>query len=607
MNDMTEYEGRASTVAVSPQWEAQEGRVVRSRRALLTAAAGSGGALLLGYLLHLAGVGLPWIVIAPLLLLLVVVAVPYLLHRLYIEPIERLAEQIEGIAAGVSLHHVESPSPAFAPLVDDINRMTERMRGDLASIRMLTERLETAEKYRPRAAEMEELYTNAAALSEVGRQIISSLSLEEIVVTTYENVNAMMDAAGFGIGILDERGESLHFARALQQGTWLPEFRNALSDPTSLTAWVARNRRGVYLNDVGRDAGRYVDTPPSYTGRSSASTIIEPLCIGERVIGVLCVESFRVNAYSEHHVQMVRTLAAYTAIAHDHAAAYHELNRAHQELKEAQQQLVQSEKMASLGQLTAGIAHEINNPINFVSANVKPLQRDIDDILGILRMYDDLREGSDIGPALARIDAAKREVDLDYIIDEMRQLLRGIEEGAGRTAEIVRGLRNFSRLDESALKRIDLHEGIDSTLVLLHSTYKGRIELVKEYGTLPAVECYPSQINQVFMNLLTNAIQAISEEGRITIRTRAVGETIEVAIADTGTGMDQEVRAKIFDPFFTTKDVGKGTGLGLSISHGIIEKHHGAIAVASRPGEGTTFTITLPVTQPNEQTENGEH
>ena len=172
-----------------------------------------------------------------------------------------------------------------------------------------------------------------------------------------------------------------------------------------------------------------------------------------------------------------------------------------------------------------------------------------------------------------------------------------IEEGASRTSEIVKGLRNFSRLDQNDLKKADLNEGIESTLTLLHSIYKDRVEIVKVFGKIPEVECFPGQINQVFMNILSNAIQAIHESGTIFIKTWQHGDSVKTSMRDTGSGMPEATRKKIFDPFFTTKDVGKGTGLGLSISYGIIEKHKGKIEVNSEVGEGTEFIITLPIYQ----------
>lgn len=274
-----------------------------------------------------------------------------------------------------------------------------------------------------------------------------------------------------------------------------------------------------------------------------------------------------------------------------------ELNTLLVNLKEAQQQLVMAEKMASLGQLTAGVAHEINNPINFVSANIKPLKEDLADILECINKYESVIKENKLETQFAEVQKFRNKMDIGFSMQEIQNLLKGIEEGANRTSEIVKGLRNFSRLDQNLIKKTDLNEGIESTLTLLHSLYKDKIEIKKNFGKIPEVECFPGQINQVLMNILSNAIQAIPEKGEIFIETREEEGTIKISIRDTGGGMSEATKQKIFDPFFTTKEVGKGTGLGLSISYGIIEKHNGKIEVNSVIGKGTQFIITLPIHQ----------
>lgn len=250
------------------------------------------------------------------------------------------------------------------------------------------------------------------------------------------------------------------------------------------------------------------------------------------------------------------------------------------QLKKSQSQLIQAEKMASLGQLTAGVAHEINNPINFVSANVNPLKRNFDELVQVLK---ERRPGDETG-------------DLDYLINESIQLLSGIEEGSRRTAEIVKGLRTFSRADEGDLKSVDVHEGIESSLLILNNKLRHQqIAVEKNFAPLPPVLCYPGQLNQVWMNLLSNAIDAIGENGTITITSSQENGKACISIRDTGKGISDDIIKKIFDPFFTTKEVGQGTGLGLSISYGIIKKHHGEIHVTSKKGEGAEFIVTLPL------------
>ncbi len=266
-------------------------------------------------------------------------------------------------------------------------------------------------------------------------------------------------------------------------------------------------------------------------------------------------------------------------------------------LKLAQSQLIQSEKMASVGVLTAGIAHELNNPINFVKGNVNPLKRDLSDILTLIQKYEDLVEKNRLEDVFKEAEEFKGQVEFSFLVNEVSSLLDGIEEGANRSSQIVKGLRSFSRMDEEQCQMYNIHEGIDSSLILLQNKMKDRISVKKEYGDLKDLECYPSKLNQVIMNILTNSVQAIEGKGEIFIQTvnRSVG--IEIIIKDNGKGMTEEVKKHIFEPFFTTKDVGKGTGLGLSISFGIIEQHDGNIDVISEPGKGTEFILSLPKTQ----------
>ncbi|MGB0176219.1 MAG: sensor histidine kinase, partial [Owenweeksia sp.] len=276
-------------------------------------------------------------------------------------------------------------------------------------------------------------------------------------------------------------------------------------------------------------------------------------------------------------------------------------------LKDTQTQLVDAEKMASLGQLTAGIAHEINNPINFVTSNIAPLRRDLEEIYEIVDTYasvplDNARE------ALEKAHALQEDYDYEYLKEEIESLVDGISDGATRTSEIVKGLRTFSRLDEDAVKQISLQEGLNSTLVLLRNKTKDLIEVETDFDqSIPDIECYPGKLNQVFMNVLTNGIYAVNakryEEGEkptLTLKTmKAEGNRVSIHLIDNGIGMDETTKKKMFEPFFTTKDVGEGTGLGMSIVFKIIEKHNGSIAVNSEPGKGTEFIITLPMSQPN--------
>lgn len=270
------------------------------------------------------------------------------------------------------------------------------------------------------------------------------------------------------------------------------------------------------------------------------------------------------------------------------------LEVSYKKLQDAQLQLVQSEKMASLGLLTAGVAHEINNPINFVSSNIEPLRQDLDEILEIIHTYQSYIHAQ---PQLPQeVLSINEKYDLELLKHEIIALTNGIEEGAMRTKEIVAGLRNFSRIDDQELKEVDIHECIETTLMLLSNKFKGRIDIIKQYEShLPKIAAYPGKLNQVFMNIISNAIYAIKQKGSIHIYTGLSGDTLKIRIKDSGEGMSADTLSKIFDPFFTTKSIGEGTGLGLSISYGIIEKHRGKIAVTSEIDKGTEFTITLPI------------
>ncbi|WP_346317561.1 7TM diverse intracellular signaling domain-containing protein [Chitinophaga sp. YIM B06452] len=286
-----------------------------------------------------------------------------------------------------------------------------------------------------------------------------------------------------------------------------------------------------------------------------------------------------------------------------------ELNRVLNNLKEAQTQLVESEKMASLGQLTAGIAHEINNPINFVTSNIKPLKLDFEDLRALLRKYESINPGDNVQEKLSEIEQFKQQIDIDYVHTEIETLIKGIEDGANRTAEIVKGLRTFSRLDESDLKFVDIHEGLNSTMVLLRNNIPKNVAVHYNYGELPKIECFAGKLNQVFLNIINNALNAIKMkpvqgEESLTITTRLeANKMVSISIRDSGIGMTEKVKEKIFEPFFTTKDVGEGTGLGLSIVFSIIEKHHGKIVVESEPGKGAEFIIYLPQNMPIAQSQ----
>ena len=281
-----------------------------------------------------------------------------------------------------------------------------------------------------------------------------------------------------------------------------------------------------------------------------------------------------------------------------------ELKRINQQLSETQNQLLQSEKLASIGQLAAGVAHEINNPIGYVNSNLSSLERYYKQVFGVLDVYEEAEPSISDAKVSARIAAAKEEADLRFVREDIAAVMVESRDGISRVKKIVRDLKDFSRVDaRQEWQFVNLHEGIDSTLNIVNNEIKYKADVVREYGTLPEIECLSSQVNQVVMNLLVNAAHAIGEErGRITIRTGCEGQEAWFEVADNGVGIPVEIQSRIFDPFFTTKAIGKGTGLGLSLSYGIVQKHHGRIEVASAVGRGATFRVWLPVRRAKEKT-----
>lgn len=339
--------------------------------------------------------------------------------------------------------------------------------------------------------------------------------------------------------------------------------------------------------------------------------IIVPILQGETLWGLLATyQNSEPRHWQEYEVDLLAQVGSQLGIALQQAELLKttqtqadELSRTLKELQQTQTQLIQSEKMAGLGQLVAGIAHEINNPVNFIFGNLVHVEGYALDLIDLIDAY---HKANPIPNKKVRdkID----DIDLDFVREDLPKIIESMRMGSDRIRKIVLSLRTFSRLDEAEIKAVDIHEGLESTLLILQHRWKSvgdrdAVELIKNYGDIPLIECYPAPLNQVFMSLLSNALDAIEERyikesltPTIWIRTAREGDRVEIEISDNGSGIPEEMQSRIFDPFFTTKKIGKGTGLGLSISYQIIvEKHGGQLKYSSQLGQGTQFHISIPI------------
>lgn len=377
------------------------------------------------------------------------------------------------------------------------------------------------------------------------------------------------------LGWVAEHGEDLLLNGDLSDDPrFCKRVRDETPKPVSAMCWALKSEGKV----IGVLSVNHGEGSPVYTG--------EDLARGTVMIGLISI----VIENARMHIAQRQRIVALSSMNE-------EIRLANQQVEQVQNQLLQSEKLASIGQLAAGVAHEINNPIGFVYSNLGSLEQYLKDIFELFDVYESA-EAAMPEPDRARILAAKQQKDLAFLREDVQMLMHESRDGITRVKKIIQDLKEFSHVDVSdEWQWVDLHRGIDSTLNIVWNEIKYHAEVKKEYGEIPEVECLPSQLNQVFMNLLVNASHAIPEKGVITIRTGQQGEEVFVQFADTGKGITPENLKRIFDPFFTTKPVGKGTGLGLSLSYGIMQKHHGRIEVASEVGKGSVFTVWLPASR----------
>jgi signal transduction histidine kinase len=468
------------------------------------------------------------------------------------------------------------------------------------------------------------------ALLKVISNIRASLTLDTLFRTTATEVRQLLNADR--VGVFRFEPESSWNEGEFVSEDVLPGFHSALDAKVHDHCFGEQHAIHYQTGQIQAIADIYnaglrschVDVLRQFQIRAN---LVVPLLQGNHLWGLLCIHQCSApREWQPDEIKFVQQIADHLGIAVQQAELLAqtqrqaaELAQALADLKRSQTQLIQSEKMSSLGQLVAGVAHEINNPVNFIYGNLSHANQYASDLLQALTLFTQKH-------SLPASEVQKRiaELDLDFLQADFPKILGSMQVGADRIRQLVLSLRNFSRLDETEMKPVNIHDGIDSTLLILQHRFKPRsnaagIKIIKEYGELPLVECYANQLNQVFMNILSNAIDALEEAAelddradaeidttdqwqQITIRTGLIPDPqtnssrVIIRIADNGLGIPNTVQDKLFEPFFTTKPTGKGTGLGLSISQQIIvERHNGSLECYSQPGEGTEFWIELPI------------
>ncbi len=448
--------------------------------------------------------------------------------------------------------------------------------------------------------ELEQSYNSVFVLSKIGRDITSTLDLDTILNTVYENVNELMDATVFGIGIYKPEEETIEYRLAIELGKRFKPYQRKMNDKSQLAVWCIENNKEVFINDIQKDFSKYLKdidyaVPTSViledgsTPQNPNSLIYLPLQVKDKIIGLISVQSFEINAYTQHHLDILKTLASYTSAALYNARSYESLQYTLNELKLTQEQLVQSEKMASLGELTAGIAHEIQNPLNFVN-NFSDVNTELIDEAG-----EEMDKGN--------ISEAK------IILHDIKENEQKINHHGKRADAIVKGMLQHSRTGSGQKELTNINALADEYLRLAYhglrakdSTFNAatKTEYDESIGLLKLV---PQDIGRVVLNLITNAFYAVNERKKIepsayepvvTVSTKKRNSSIEIHVKDNGMGIPPKILDKIFQPFFTTKPTGQGTGLGLSLSYDIIKSHGGEINVETKDGVGTSFIVQLP-------------
>ena len=438
---------------------------------------------------------------------------------------------------------------------------------------------------------LEQSYRNVELLGEIGRKITSSLSVETIISTVYDNVNSLMDASVFGIGIYHDDTKKIEFPATYENGVALPAYSNSIYDENRFAGLCFISGKEIVMGDLQIEYKNYLQNiPVPKQGQQPVSLIYLPLKVKEKIQGVITVQSFQKNAYTDYQLYMLRNIAIYATIALENAESFKKLNQTVDSLKKTQTQLIQSEKMASLGELTAGIAHEIQNPLNFVN------------------------NFSEVNAEL--IDELEHEINKGNL-DEIKSIAKDIKENErkiihhGKRADaIVKGMLLHSRSSSGQKELVDINALADEYLRLAYHGLRAKDKSFNASfktnldNNIDKVNIIPQDIGRVLVNLINNAFYAVGEkqkqtrngyEPTVTVTTKKIDGKVELKVVDNGNGIPQKVLDKIFQPFFTTKPTGEGTGLGLSLSYDIITKGHGGeLKVETKEGEGSEFTIQLP-------------
>ncbi|MEG3841193.1 GAF domain-containing protein, partial [Microcoleus sp. herbarium14] len=474
---------------------------------------------------------------------------------------------------------------------------------------------ELYEKSRLAAAEATSAAMQQKLLNQLGSQIRASLDLDTILATTVRQIRDLLqlDRCLFLWYLPDASPPAWNVVHEAKNDDLFSTMGYFPADITSTLPQKIANLEVYQIDDVTTVSDELEREFLLQLGYKSVLDL--PIKSAGGLTGVLgCVSCSEVRRWTKDEVELIGAICDQLAIAISQSELYTQsvdsariaqeqaaqLEVTLWELQQAQTQLVQAEKMSSLGQMVAGIAHEINNPVSFIFGNLTYTEEYTRNLMKLLQMYRD--EYPEPAPA---IQEEIQALELDFLLDDLPKMLSSMQVGATRIRDIVRSLRNFSRLDESDMKNVNIHEGIDSTLMILEHRLKAQpdrpaIQVIKEYGQLPLVECYAGLLNQVFMNIIANAIDALQEplknRGIIGIRTKVKDNFATIVIADNGAGITDQVKQRIFDPFYTTKPIGSGTGMGLAISHSIIvEKHKGEIKCLSVVGKGTEFILKVPI------------